>query len=154
LQTTFAYYILPMPNTALLLATTALLCIAMQSSITPENRNEHTPENTATATLLLGKTLFSEKRLSQNNTRACASCHAPELAFTDGYRRSLGIYADAQQHNSPTLLNVVLMKNMTWADSTVHTFEAQMQRAFFGSRDFSRGKTENPKNFSSTKKKL
>ena len=32
----------------------------------------------------LGRLLFFDKRLSANNTIACASCHIPSLAFTDG----------------------------------------------------------------------
>ena len=32
----------------------------------------------------LGRKLFFDKRLSRNYTVACASCHDPRLAFTDG----------------------------------------------------------------------
>ena len=32
----------------------------------------------------LGRLLFFDKRLSANSTIACASCHIPALAFTDG----------------------------------------------------------------------
>ncbi|MDA0739266.1 MAG: cytochrome-c peroxidase [Nitrospirae bacterium] len=40
----------------------------------------------------LGKLLFFDKRLSANNTIACASCHIPALAFTDGQPVSTGIH--------------------------------------------------------------
>jgi len=40
----------------------------------------------------LGRLLFFDKRLSANNTIACASCHIPELAFTDGQSVSSGIH--------------------------------------------------------------
>ena len=40
----------------------------------------------------LGKLLFFDKRLSANDTIACASCHVPALAFTDGQPVSAGIH--------------------------------------------------------------
>jgi cytochrome c peroxidase len=91
------------------------------------------------ATVKLGETLFFEKRLSRNGTRACASCHAPEIAFSDGYRRSLGIEADLHKHNAPSLFNAAAMQRLTWADSTVKTFEQQMQQPFFGTKPLEMG---------------
>ena len=42
--------------------------------------------------LELGRYLFYDERLSGNNTQSCASCHAPEVAFTDQHTRfSTGI---------------------------------------------------------------
>ena len=38
----------------------------------------------------LGKKLFFDKTLSRDSTLSCASCHKPELAFTDGERTSIG----------------------------------------------------------------
>lgn len=38
----------------------------------------------------LGRHLFYDKRLSGNQTQACASCHLQELAFTDGLAVSEG----------------------------------------------------------------
>ena len=58
----------------------------------------------------VGHYLFFEQRLSANGTKSCGACHAPELAFTDGYRRSVGIEADATEHNAPTLLNVAALQ--------------------------------------------
>ena len=39
----------------------------------------------------LGRKLFFDKRLSRNGTVACASCHVPEKAFTNGERVAVGI---------------------------------------------------------------
>src|SRR6266513_409705 len=41
--------------------------------------NPYTPEKAE-----LGWLLYFDKRLSADNSVACASCHAPEHAFTDG----------------------------------------------------------------------
>ena len=45
------------------------------------------PDNPPTAeTIALGRKLFYDTRLSKDNTVSCASCHNPNLAFTDGRR--------------------------------------------------------------------
>lgn len=53
----------------------------------------------------LGKRLFHENRLSGNNTRSCATCHKPELYFTDGLKGSLTIdEKGSTRRNAPSLL--------------------------------------------------
>ncbi|MEL7222262.1 MAG: cytochrome c peroxidase, partial [Bacteroidota bacterium] len=39
---------------------------------------------TTQAGVTLGEQLFFDSRLSSDHTISCASCHRPELAFTDG----------------------------------------------------------------------
>ena len=58
-------------------------------------------DNSAAA--LLGQRLFYDARLSANGQIACASCHQPAHAFTDGQpvARALGVGT----RNTPTLLN-------------------------------------------------
>jgi len=36
----------------------------------------------------LGRFLFYDKRLSENQTQSCATCHQQRLAFTDGNREA------------------------------------------------------------------
>ena len=55
-----------------------------QAAIPPDN--PQTPEKIA-----LGKKLFFDGRLSVDGTVACASCHDPDRAFTDGKPTSVGI---------------------------------------------------------------
>lgn len=40
---------------------------------------------------LLGQKLFFDARLSSNNEVSCATCHQPELMFTDGLPLSIGV---------------------------------------------------------------
>lgn len=75
---------------------------------------------------VLGRYLFYDNRLSANNTKACASCHAQEYSFTDNYTRSAGVYGDLHQRNSRPLINLVYNRYLTGADSTLHFPEAQM----------------------------
>jgi len=56
----------------------------------------------------LGKTLFYDKRLSSNGQMNCASCHKPELAFTDGQKTSVASSVGKYVlRNSPSLINAV-----------------------------------------------
>jgi len=74
----------------------------------------------------LGRYLFFDRRLSVNNTRSCATCHNPQFAFTDGYKRSLGVFADLHQRNTQPLFNLAYLKYFTAADSTLHSVLQQM----------------------------
>jgi len=56
----------------------------------------------------LGKQLFYDPLLSSNNKMSCASCHRPELAFTDGVPKSLAsVEGKSVLRNSPSLINSV-----------------------------------------------
>jgi cytochrome c peroxidase len=85
------------------------------------------PENSfSQAKAELGRYLFYDRRLSVNNTKACASCHAQEFSFTDNYTRSIGALGDLHQRNSRPLINIIFSKYLTAADSTLHFPEQQI----------------------------
>ncbi len=74
----------------------------------------------------LGRILFFDPVLSSNNKRACASCHRPELAFTDHLQTSVGFHSDRSlSRNAPSLLNVALQRNYFW-DSRSTDLENQI----------------------------
>jgi cytochrome c peroxidase len=83
------------------------------------SENSSTPQEVA-----LGEQLFFEGRLSEDNTVACATCHDPARAFTDGRAVSIGIHGLAGQRNSPTILNAVYNKAQFW-DGRARTLEDQ-----------------------------
>jgi cytochrome c peroxidase len=57
----------------------------------------------------LGKALFFDPILSKNNQRACASCHQPDKAFTDGLAKAPTLSGKGfLKRNVPTLMNVGL----------------------------------------------
>jgi len=65
-------------------------------------------EANKTEVVQLGETLFFDPILSANNQRACASCHHPEKAYTDGLKTSLLSGSKKPGlRNSPSLLNVI-----------------------------------------------
>lgn len=53
----------------------------------------------------LGGRLFSDPRLSADNSIACATCHALSRGGADGLRRSSGIRAQTGDINAPTVFN-------------------------------------------------
>lgn len=59
----------------------------------------------------LGRMLFFDPVLSSNNQRACASCHDPNKAFTDGLKQGMAIdHQGSLKRNTPTVLNAVFSR--------------------------------------------
>ncbi|MEM1069007.1 MAG: cytochrome c peroxidase [Planctomycetota bacterium] len=65
-----------------------------------ELENPPTPE-----TVRLGRWLFFDKRLSSDNTVACASCHRPENGFSEPTPVSTGIDEQQGGRKAPSFLN-------------------------------------------------
>src|SRR6516225_2380456 len=76
----------------------------LTKSVMPAD-NPQTPEKIA-----LGQRLFFDGRLSADGTVACATCHDPRRAFTDGVPTSIGIGGRVGQRNAPTILNALYNK--------------------------------------------
>jgi cytochrome c peroxidase len=78
----------------------------------------------------LGRLLFFDPILSGNNKRACASCHKPELAFTDGYDKSFAYDGKTKiTRNAPTLLNAAYQK-LYFHDGRIFNLEEQAGEVF------------------------
>jgi len=82
------------------------------------------PATLTPARVALGQKLFFEARLSGDGTVACATCHNPDRAFTDGRPVSVGIHGRVGQRNAPTVLNALYNKTQFW-DGRVNTLEQQ-----------------------------
>jgi cytochrome c peroxidase len=66
------------------------------------------------AQLTLGKLLFFDRRLSNNNSLGCSSCHQPDKAFADTEGLSRGYPSLKLFRNTPSLLNVVYSPTLYW----------------------------------------
>jgi cytochrome c peroxidase len=75
-------------------------------------------------TIALGRKLFYDPRLSKNNTVSCASCHKPNIGFTDGLAIARGIGGLIGKRNAPTLLNAAYSPLQFW-DGRAGTLETQ-----------------------------
>jgi len=73
----------------------------------PSNRVSGDP-----AAIALGQRLFFDARLSAGGKVACASCHVPVQAWTDGRRRAVGLAP--VDRNTPTVLNVAWHRWFSW----------------------------------------
>ena len=72
----------------------------------------------------LGKTLFFDHRLSVNDKQSCASCHNPELGFSDGLKFSLGTMGEKVGRNTPQIYNLAWNVTFFW-DGRAPTLEDQ-----------------------------
>jgi len=109
----------------LLLATAIFVTPAFAGHLEPfksvpiPEANPQTPEK-----IELGKKLFFDRRLSGDGTMSCATCHNPEMAFTDGQAISLSYPTTKNWRNAPTLINVAFFKYL-FHDGRVQTLEDQ-----------------------------
>ena len=87
----------------------------------------------------LGCRLFFETRLSATHTYSCASCHRPELAFTDGRALAIGVKGDSMHRGAMTLTNVAYNPAFTWASGAVVTLERQMEQPLFNEHPLEMG---------------
>ncbi len=62
----------------------------------------------------LGKALFFDTRLSGSGKISCATCHQPELSWTDGKEKSIGHEGAITKRNSPTIQNTWFYKRLFW----------------------------------------
>ncbi|WP_316810046.1 cytochrome-c peroxidase [Pedobacter heparinus] len=84
--------------------------------------------HTTAAKVGLGERLFFDAALSGNGTRSCASCHHPDLSFSDGQAKHTAIHDSANllRRNVPSLLNVALQSNYFY-DMRALTLEDQVR---------------------------
>jgi cytochrome c peroxidase len=79
-----------------------------------------------TAKVELGRRLFHDPRLSYPGTLACAGCHKPELAYTDGRAHAVGVAGDLHPRSSMSLANVAYSPTFGWDDPTLKRLEDQV----------------------------
>ncbi|MCX6209922.1 MAG: di-heme enzyme [Bacteroidetes bacterium] len=87
----------------------------------------------------IGRLLFYDTRLSINKTKSCATCHKPELAFTDGEITPLGAFGDTVKRNTPTLINLADNENFNWANESLTSLQAQSNFPLFGKHPIEMG---------------
>ena len=85
------------------------------------NENPTTPEKVE-----LGRLLFFDPVLSQNNDMSCASCHHPDMGFTDGNAQAIGADGEALPRSAMSLWNVAYNTTFFW-DGRAASLEKQME---------------------------
>ena len=96
------------------------------------NNNEKLDSNI----IQLGKKLFSDVRLSNNNLLSCQSCHNPKLAFSDGRTTAItnvpGVF---QQRNAPSLVYAAYHRRY-FTDFRSRTIEDQIDHVMDNPQEF------------------
>ena len=83
-------------------------------------------DNPSTAAgVALGERLFYDPVLSVDGTVSCATCHRPELAFTDGKRVSTGVGGLSGTRNALGLTNVGYLHHPLFWDGRADDLETQ-----------------------------
>jgi len=84
----------------------------------------------------LGKDIFYDQNLSDNNKMSCATCHLPENAFTDLKTRSQSnVEGKAVLRNSPSLYNAVFAKRFFY-DLRAFYLEQQAEHVIYNQDEF------------------
>lgn len=86
----------------------------------PEIRDGFSPRQ-----IDLGRLLFFDPVLSGDGSVACASCHDPDKAFTDGRARSVGVGGQVGQRSAPSLWNAGFLSRLFW-DARAGSLEEQV----------------------------
>jgi len=89
----------------------------------PESPTEH-QKDSLKHLIKLGKILFFDTRLSGSGKISCATCHQPELNWTDGKEKSIGHEGTFNKRNSPTIQNTWFYKKLFW-DGRSNSLEDQ-----------------------------
>ena len=118
-------------NKILQLALIATLSIGFNSTFaadlaTPDVDDIEYPDDEAPSELeiTLGKTFFFDTRLSINRKQSCASCHNPDLGFSDGMASGIGAMGGDLGRNTPHIYNLAWSSAMFW-DGRMETLEQQ-----------------------------
>lgn len=72
----------------------------------------------------LGKMLYFDPRLSIDGSISCATCHDPDLGYSNAASKAAGVNHAVGGANTPTVLNVAYSKFQFW-DGREPTLEAQ-----------------------------
>ncbi len=102
------------------------------------NVNFFTPsinKNPTDEQITLGKKLFFDEKLSTSGTMACATCHDPKKAYTDGLVTNKSNTGEALQRNTPTLLNTIFQQNF-FADGRSGSIIDQVSSVFTNKKEF------------------
>ena len=92
--------------------------LGLQAIVWPAD-NPYTPEKAE-----LGRLLYFDPRLSADGTVSCATCHAPNYAFTDASPVSTGIAHQRGTRNAPSIINGAYSTVQFW-DGRAVTLEDQ-----------------------------
>lgn len=75
----------------------------------------------------LGRALFYEKKLSENDAVSCGSCHQQSLAFADNVQFSKGLFDEETTRNTSALVNCISFSEFFWDNRSKAMEDAVLQ---------------------------
>jgi cytochrome c peroxidase len=90
-----------------------LILLAALAAACDGGGTEEDTENSQ-AIVALGQAVFFDPALSADGGVACASCHRPELAYSDGRSLATGVSGRRGTRNAPSLLDVGRQRSLFW----------------------------------------
>ena len=88
------------------------------------NLNETADNPTTLEKAELGRLLFFDPILSENNDMSCATCHHPDRGFSDGTATAVGPGGQVLERNTLSLWNVGFARHLFW-DGRLDSLEEQ-----------------------------
>lgn len=98
----------------------------------PVNRNPSEKQ------ISLGKKLFFDPKLSKMGNMACATCHIPDKAYSDGLEVNTDKDGHPLQRNTPTLINTAFQKSFFWDGRATNLLD-QISSVFTNEKEFASG---------------
>ena len=103
-----------------------LLFLVLQAPVGLDRGLLAPPDNPVTQEKAdLGRRLFFDTALSADDSLACADCHQPARAFTDGRKVAMGIGGPRGSRNTPTIINRTYGRSFFW-DGRIQSLEEQV----------------------------
>ncbi len=108
-----------------LLTTSSLFANTLASQWLRPNSVPTPYDNQLTAKrVALGKLLYFDVRLSSANNISCATCHDPEMGWSDALPKAIGHNGAQGPRNSPTIINTAYQEHQFW-DGRANSLEEQ-----------------------------
>jgi cytochrome c peroxidase len=87
---------------------------ATEAGVAAEPARRHIRTDPGARLADLGREIFFDATLSLDGSIACASCHVPDRAFSDGRAVSIGVGGGRGTRNAPSLVNVGSARTLFW----------------------------------------
>jgi cytochrome c peroxidase len=97
----------------------------------------------------LGRVLFYDKKLSQNNKISCGSCHRQENGFSDNRNFSFGFQGGHTARNAMAIVNTRFSQDYFW-DQRISTIESQVLMPVQNSVEMGMGLADLPEKLEKT----
>ncbi|WP_159084206.1 cytochrome-c peroxidase [Saccharobesus litoralis] len=107
-----------------LMVCTPLLAAEPLGTPDPDDMILYDDEENTELEVELGKMLFFDTRLSVNGQQSCATCHNPDLGFSDGMAKGVGTKNNPLGRNTPHIYNMAWSSVLMW-DGREPTLEQQ-----------------------------